>query len=109
MRDRADERGDPLLHLARGLVGEGDREEPERRDAALGDEVRDPVGEHPGLARPGAGDDEQRAVGRGDRLALDRVQAREQIVCRRVVRFGHGAGTSYRCSIRAACSIRPRA
>ena len=32
MRDRADERADPLLHLARGLVGERDREQLERRE-----------------------------------------------------------------------------
>ena len=52
VRDRADEVGDPLLHLARGLVGEGDGEQPERRHPLLGDEERHPVGEHPRLAAP---------------------------------------------------------
>ena len=59
-RDRADERADALLHLARGLVGERDREQLERGDPALGDQVRDAVGEQPGLARTRAGDDEDR-------------------------------------------------
>ena len=87
--DRTDEGSHPLLHLPRGLVGEGDRQDPEGRDAALGDQVRDPVGEDAGLARSGARDDEERTVGRGDRLVLDRVQAREQIVFEGGG-FGHG-------------------
>ena len=70
--------GDALLHLARGLVGERDREEPERRHPPLGDQVRDAVREHPGLARSGARDDEDRPVGRADRLVLHRVEAGEQ-------------------------------
>ena len=60
-RDRADEVGDALPHLARGLVGERDREDLERRDVELVDEVREPVREHAGLARARAGDDEDRA------------------------------------------------
>ena len=55
--------------------------------------------EHPRLARAGARDDEERAVGRDDRLALDRVQPGEEIVARRSSRppvpFGRPA---YRCS-----------
>jgi hypothetical protein len=39
------------------------------RDAGA-DEVGDAVGEHPGLARAGAGDDEQRPVVVGDRVEL---------------------------------------
>ena len=35
-----------------------------------GDQVGDPVGEHAGLARAGAGQDQQRPVAVGDRLAL---------------------------------------
>ena len=34
----------------------------ERRDALFVDQPGDAVGQHPGLARPGAGDDEQRAL-----------------------------------------------
>jgi hypothetical protein len=41
-------------------------------------EVGDPVGEHAGLARAGAGEDEQRAVAVRDRLALRRVHPLEE-------------------------------
>ena len=44
------------------------------------DQVGDAVGEHPGLARTGAGHDEQRAAGVGHRLPLHRVQPDEQVV-----------------------------
>ena len=81
VRHRTDERRHPLLHLPRGLVGERDGEDPERRHATLGDEVRDAVGEETGLPRPGTRDDEDRPVGRDHRLALDRVQTLEEIVC----------------------------
>ena len=48
----ADEPDDPLAQLGRGPVREGDREDPPRRDALDADEVCDPVGQDPGLARP---------------------------------------------------------
>ena len=38
-------------------------------------EVRDPVGEHPRLARPGAGDDEQRPLIVNHGIKLIRVQS----------------------------------
>ena len=76
--DRADEGGHPAAHLVRRLVGEGDGQNLEGRDVPLGDQPGDPVGEHPGLARPGAGDDEQRAALMGDGLRLHRVQTGEQ-------------------------------
>ncbi len=47
------------------------------------DQVRDPVGEHTSLARPGAGDDEERAVDVQHGLALGRVEACEQLLVRR--------------------------
>ena len=75
--DRADELRDPLAHLARGLVGERDREDLERRRAELGDEVREAVREHPGLARTRARDHEHRAGRQRDGLVLGRVQPRE--------------------------------
>ena len=68
----------PLLHLVRGPVGERDRQDLARRGDARLDQVRDPVGEHARLARPGPGDDEQRAVGVHDRLALLGVERVEQ-------------------------------
>ena len=64
---RADEGAHPLLHLAGGLVGEGDRQDLTRVRPAGGEQVGDPVGQHPGLARAGAGDDQQRRARRGRR------------------------------------------
>ena len=43
-----------------------------------GDQVGDPVGQHAGLARPGAGQDQQRPVAVGDGLALGLVEPGEQ-------------------------------
>ena len=57
----ADEVLDPLLHLGGGLVGEGDRQDRARVGPPLGDQPGDPAGQHPGLARPGAGHHQQRA------------------------------------------------
>jgi hypothetical protein len=67
-----------LGHLARGLVGEGDREDLERADPVLADQVRDPMGEGPGLAAPGAGDDQDGSLRVQDGLALDVVERFEQ-------------------------------
>jgi hypothetical protein len=60
---------DPLLHLPRRLVRERDGED-RGGDDALGDEVRDPPGDHARLARPGGRDDQERAVDVGDGVAL---------------------------------------
>jgi hypothetical protein len=75
---RADQRGHPLLHLAGRLVGERDRDDLARVDVPLGQQVRDPVGQHPGLAGAGTGHDEQRRTGVHDRLPLWAVQADQQ-------------------------------
>ena len=64
----------PLLHLAGGLVGEGDGEDPLGRHAVAVDQQGDPGGEHPGLPRAGAGQYQQRAVHVLDRLTLRRVE-----------------------------------
>ena len=61
-RPRAGQRPRPRGHLARGLVGEGDGQDLARGDVALRQQVGDPVGQHPGLARARAGHDEQRAA-----------------------------------------------
>ena len=73
-----DQGGDALAHLGGGLVGEGDGEDLAGLHAAGGQQVGDPVGEHPGLARARPGDDEQRAALVQDRLALLRVEPLEQ-------------------------------
>lgn len=74
VRARADELLDALLHLARGLVGEGDREDLARVDVPLAQEVGDAVGEHTGLAGARTGHDEQRGAGVHDGRALVLVQ-----------------------------------
>ena len=66
------ERADPSEHLTRRTAGEGQDEEPFRRDALI-DEPRDPRGQCPRLSGAGTGDDEQRLVRRRrrrDRLCL---------------------------------------
>ena len=75
---RADQGGDALAHLGRRLVGEGDGQHLPGLHPTGGQQVGDPVGEHPGLARPGAGDDQQRAALVQHRLALLRVEPLEQ-------------------------------
>ena len=78
---RPDEGADAVLHLVGGLVGEGDGEDLERRDALL-DEVGYAMGEHPRLARTGAGDHEQGAARVDDGLRLVRVEPGEEVVRR---------------------------
>ena len=73
LHDRTDERADALAHLVGGLVGERDGQDLRRRHALV-DEVGDAVGEHPGLARPGAGHHQQRPVGVDDGVELVGVQ-----------------------------------
>src|SRR5262249_26246720 len=53
-----------------------------RRDIARGEQVRDPVGEHPRLPRPGAGHDEQRAALVHDGSALFRIESVEESIYR---------------------------
>ena len=75
---RANEPLDPLGHLPRRLVREGDGEDLVGADAVFPDQVSDPMGERPGLAAAGAGDDQDRALGMQDGLALDVVERLEQ-------------------------------
>ncbi len=79
-RLRPGQRGDPGRHLAGRLVGERDREDLRRRGVPLLEQVGDPVGEHPGLARPRAGHDEQRAAVVHHGGALLRVESFEQCI-----------------------------
>ena len=76
----ADERGHPLLHLAGGLVGEGDREDLAGLHVPGAEQVGDAVGEHPRLARAGTGHDEQRAALVDDGLTLRAVEPGEHAV-----------------------------
>jgi len=59
-RRRADQRRDPLAHLPGRLVGERDGQHLTGPHLPGGQLVRDPVGQHPGLAGPGSRDDQQR-------------------------------------------------
>ena len=70
---RADQVGDTVAHLLGGLVGEGDGQDGRRRHALV-DEVGDAMGEHPGLARAGAGDHQQRPAAVHDGVELVGVQ-----------------------------------
>ena len=66
----ADVRLDARPHLARRLVGKGDREQAVRPDLAGGDQIGDPGGQHAGLAGARAGEDEERPLHVLDRLPL---------------------------------------
>jgi hypothetical protein len=76
----ADEQLDPLAHLLRGLVGERDREDLVRARLAGPHQVGDPVGQHARLARPGAGQDQERPLAVRHRVALGLVEAFQERV-----------------------------
>ncbi|MNH26638.1 hypothetical protein D3C79_867020 [compost metagenome] len=59
---RAQQGADPLLHLARGLVGEGHRHDVLGTDAAVLDEVGNLARDHAGLARACTGEHQKRAA-----------------------------------------------
>ncbi len=69
-----DQLGHPGGHLTGGLVGKGDGQDLARQHVPLGEQVGDPVGQHPGLARAGAGHDQQRAAGVDDGRPLLRIE-----------------------------------
>ena len=73
----ADHGADAQLHLARGLVGEGDREDFRRPGPLGGEDVGDARGQHPGLAGAGPRQHQHRTVKRDHRLALFRVEVIE--------------------------------
>ena len=78
---RLPEQGDEALsHLSGSLVGEGDGGDAVGGDADDAHEVRDAVRDDARLAAAGARDDEQRAVDRGDGVALVVVQPVEYSV-----------------------------
>ena len=79
-RAAAEDPLDPLAHLARGLVGERDREDLVRVGGAARDQVRDAVRQHARLAAARAREDEQRALDVANRLGLLGVQPRGDLV-----------------------------
>ena len=74
---RTGEDGDPLAHLARGLVGEGHRQDLMSAGAAGRNDVGNSGGEDAGLAHACAGENENRPVQRLDRPPLLFVQPLE--------------------------------
>jgi hypothetical protein len=79
-RRAADEQLDPLAHLLRRLVGEGDGQDLVGLRAPRVQEPCDPVREHARLAGARAGEDEQRTFAVGHGLALRRVEPGEELV-----------------------------
>ncbi len=69
---------DPAPHLGRGLVGEGDGQHLGGAHLAAEEQEGDPAREHRGLAAAGAGENQQRTLAVGHRLALGLVQALQQ-------------------------------
>ena len=74
----SDQVDDALAHLGGGFVGEGDGQDLPGRDVPRRQQVGDAAGEDRGLARPRAGDDQQRCARVEHRGALLRVEALEQ-------------------------------
>ena len=77
-RPARDEALNALAHLARGLVGEGDRQDLPGRHPPRRDEVRDARRDDPRLAGSRARDDEQRPVAVQHGFPLGIVEALEQ-------------------------------
>ena len=102
------EAAEAVPELSGRLAGEGDRQHPLRVQRAQFRPVRDAVGEHPGLARAGTGQDAQRGGGGGHGLALVVVQApQEQVrgVLLVLVRQGHGVAGGVRCRTAAVPGV----
>ena len=76
-----DQPGDPLAHLVGRLVGEGDGHDLPRLRPG-GHQVGHAVRQHPRLAAARPGQDQQRPAGVCHRLALRRVEARQDVVRR---------------------------
>ena len=66
-------------HLFRGLVGEGDGEHFVRLGVAVADQIGDAAGDDARLARSGAGEDQQRALGVKNRVALFGIEGVEEL------------------------------
>jgi len=88
---------DAHLHFVGRLVGKGDGQHLPGRQSHLQDQVGDLVGDHPRLARAGAGDDEQGRVEVQHRLPLLGIEARQDV-------SGHGNGSWARTGRRSGWS-----
>ena len=77
----ADQQADAALHLARGLVGEGDGEDLRGVGEAEVEDMRDARGEHARLAGAGAGQHQHGAFGRLDGEPLFGVEPLQIVGC----------------------------
>ena len=88
----ADHALESRLHLARGLIGKGDREDAIRENFLLVEQVRDAVRKHAGLPGTGPGEDQTRPVGMFDGSALNVVEqfgfGNHPVILRRDGQFG---------------------
>ena len=84
-----DECGQTLAHLGSRLVGKRDGQDLPGLNAQVTEHVRDAEGQNAGLARAGAGKDQQRALGGQDRLALCGIKTID--VDKRLGRLGRGS------------------
>ena len=75
----AEQRLDARPHLFGRLVGERDREDFVRLRVAVADEIGDAAGDDAGLARPGAGEDQQRPLDMKNRFALFGIERLEEL------------------------------
>ena len=73
-------RVEPRQHLLGGLVGEGHRQHAAGRELAGLDQPGDARGQHAGLARAGAGEDQRRLGRQGDGGELLGIEAFEQAI-----------------------------
>ncbi len=69
----------PRLHLRRGLVGEGDGQDLRGPGQFFQQQPGDAVGDHPGLSRTGAGQDQDRPFAVQYRLLLGRIQLFQEV------------------------------
>src|SRR5689334_7357612 len=72
-------RRDASQHFARGLVGEGHRENVMRPRLSGLDEPGDPRGKNARLAAAGTGENESRLLGKRDRFALLRIETGKNV------------------------------
>ena len=79
-RPGPDHVGHPLAHLSGGLVGERDGQDFTGVGTTGGQQIGDPAGQHPGLARPGPGHHQQRSPAMLDGGPLLRVQPAQQLL-----------------------------